>query len=106
MRELTAEEKGNLRYGCLFCKERMFWMGPKALGLSFNIYCTECIAGYNVTHAALPWQLIADPCETEYEDLAPVLDGKIDIVTFFKHLDDAIVKSMKEAFDRVNKSSD
>ena len=103
MRELTAEEKDNLRYGCIFCKERLFWMGPQALGISFNIYCSECLAGFNVTHAAMPWQLIADACERELDDLAPVLDGKMDVVTFFSHLDAAIEKSMRDAFDRIKR---
>ena len=100
MRHLTDEEKGNLRYGCIFCGERLFWLGPQG-GLSFNIYCGQCLAGFNVTHAALPWQLIGTPDTRELVDLAPILDGKMNVTALFSQLDAAIEKAMREGFARM-----
>jgi hypothetical protein len=102
MRDLTDEEKGNLRYGCIFCGERLFWLGPQG-GLSFNVYCGQCLAGFNVTHAAMPWQLIAPPDQRSLDDLAKILDGKIDIVNFFAHVDAAIEAAVRTGFDALKK---
>jgi len=102
VRELSDAEKADLRYGCLFCRCSLFWLGPQG-GLSFNIYCANdgCLAGYNVTHAKLPWQLIAEPRERELDDLVKVFDGKMEIRRFFDHLDTAIEKAMREGFERI-----
>ena len=100
MRDLTDAEKGDLRYSCIFCKGRLMFLGPQG-GLSFNIYCAnpQCLAGFNVTHAKLPWQLIASPGERTMADIAHT--GKMHIANFFENLDGAIERSIREAFDRV-----
>lgn len=62
MRELSDAEKLELlKSGCIFCGSEAFYEGPRALGISANIYCEFCRAGYNVTHNAMPWQMIALP---------------------------------------------
>lgn len=103
MRELTDAEKGDLRYGCIFCGSRLFHLGPQG-GLAFNIYCVECLAGFNVTHAKLPWQLISAPDTKTVDELAPILDGKMNVIDFFHHLDAAIESGMRAAFDRLKKT--
>ena len=102
MRELTDDEKLALRHGCLYCRQTLFWLGPQG-GLSFNTYCTRCRAGFNITHYKLPWQEIAQPYERSTDEVAAICDGKMDIVNFFRHVDAAIEKAVREGFDKVRR---
>jgi hypothetical protein len=103
MRDLTEAEKGDLRYGCIFCKGDTMFLGPQG-GLSFNIYCanTKCLAGFNVTHAKLPWQLIAEPGERTMKDIAHT--GKMHLRAFFEHLDRAIESAIRTGFERLTRT--
>ena len=103
VRDMTDEEKLNLRaMGCIFCMQPLMWLGPQG-GLSFNIYCTDCHAGFNVTHALLPWQVIAMPGEKDIDALRPIVDGKMDVKHFFGELDAAIERSVRHAFHQLKR---
>jgi len=65
MRELTPQEREALyiKHECPFCQSKKFDYGPEG-GLSRNIFCTKCGAGYNVYPAELPGgQVIRHPKE-------------------------------------------
>ena len=96
MRALSNDEKDDLRSGCAFCKHDQAYIGPQA-GLSINIYCVTCLAGYNVTHSQLPWQLINEPGERTLEDLVPVVSRVVLLPQFLENLDKAIETSMRNA---------
>lgn len=97
---LSDEQKSELQQRCLFCRQDLFWVGPQALGLSFNVYCAVCCAGYNITHYQLPWQLIALPGERTPEELAPIVRGPKRMPELSVELSKVIEEGLRHAFAR------
>lgn len=75
MRNLTPDEQARFfKEGCLFCKNHEFFVGPRG-GASANVYCTNCLAGYNVSDPAITVQLIADPGEHTRDYIISICPG-------------------------------
>lgn len=100
MRNLTPEEQAELHNRCIFCKQDLFYEGPQG-GMSFNIYCATCLAGFSITHESLPWQLIYEPGERTVADLVGIIGPAIKIPAFTEQLTRAIEKAMRETKERL-----
>lgn len=99
IRNLTPEEQAELHHHCIFCKQNLFYEGPQG-GLSFNVYCALCYAGYNITHEQLPWQLIAEPGEKTVAELAPILRECVTMPGFVEQLSATIEHAMHTVRDK------
>lgn len=106
-RDLSPTEKRVLKERCLYCDGEDFYIGPQG-GLSFNIYCadSDCLAGYNVTHEELPWQVIAKPGERTLGELMPILQSSkvVEASILHRTLTAAIDKAMRDLMERVKKN--
>lgn len=97
MRDLTDDEKSELQRHCIFCKEPDFILASFAMNLAFDIYCVECRAGYKVTHATLPWQLLVEPRQTSQRALEALTDGSsvMDVTTMLKRIREDIALALR-----------
>jgi hypothetical protein len=97
MRNLTDDEKADLQQHCIFCKKASFILAAFPLSLAFEIYCVECRAGYKVTHATLPWQLIIEPKQTSQRGLDALTEGSIvmDVTTMLRRINEDIDASLR-----------
>jgi hypothetical protein len=97
MRDLTDTEKAELQQHCIFCKEPDFILASFPLSLAFDIYCVECRAGYKITHATLPWQLIIEPKQTSQRALDALTEGSavMDVATMLRFISDDIEAALR-----------
>lgn len=104
MRQLTESEKKSLSVHslCPYCMNDRFYLGPMG-GLSINIYCTDCISGFNVTHQELPWQLIGGPGDVTLHSIKKIIGAAVTMKTINDTLSEAIEDGMREAFERARK---
>ena len=98
MRDLTDSEKAELHRHCIFCKEPDFILASFAMNLAFDIYCVECRAGYKVTHATLPWQLIIEPRQTSQRALDALTEGSsvFDVTTMLRRISEDIEAAISD----------
>jgi len=102
IRNLTPEEQDELHRHCIFCKQDLVYPGPVG-GVSLNIYCCTCLAGFNITHPKLPWQLIFEPGERKPEDLLGIVAPAMKLNQLVEELSENIERGFREVFKRMHR---